>query len=783
MANNNQQISSRKINKQIDNLNTTVDNLYNTVYSTRVDNQKDLDRITDNIDDNLNELLSSVNNQNVSNLSSLLIRLQRKTGNGSTKELNSQLAGLMSDKSIIDNVNLENIQKYIQAENYQYDLILKYVPKLMEAIEIMKDNVLSSDNFSKDFINIQGNQGNENENNIFNSRSKKLINKYNIQELFEEMYIKTAKYGEYFLYEVPYKQAFQRLIDRQQAPEIMKENTLEKTMVPKNDSARFITRTIFESSKFNDFIKESGNKEEFSTGFAKNLLENNSKVVLKMDTYGIVPEAIKEVGDAIHNIKRINPTSLTETFMESVLTEDGEETNNTFHRGVGALKYDNSLAMSYDGMMSPISSQDSNDSEKIRDMIGCVLYEIPRENIIPLYIGDYCIGYYYFSIENDYVSKQVMLGNTYNSITASSEIKDTEIDKQNDLLISTIAKQISQQIDAKFINNNIDLKEEIYAILRYNDKFITNHGINTISISFLPASDVHHFYFELDKKTHRGISDLKDSVVPAMLYALLYLTDIINKVSRSQDHRVYYVKQNIETNVARTMLNVISQLKKGNMGIRQLENMNTIFNVIGKYNDFVIPIGQSGEAPIQFEVMPGQQTETPTELMDRMEEAAVNRTDVPYEFVQSVNQVDFATRFTMSNSKFLRKVFKRQMKCQRHFTEIFRKIYNFEYNENETSMEVRLPAPAFLTMTNSQQLLDNTKNLANAIAEVELTDQEDLKPEFIRLMMRNYLGGSYLDYGMIDGLIEQAKQNFNIETTKKQDVSGLEDMSGDDEGI
>ena len=77
MANNNQQISSRKINKQIDNLNTTVDNLYNTVYSTRVDNQKDLDRITDNIDDNLNELLSSVNNQNVSNLSSLLIRLQR----------------------------------------------------------------------------------------------------------------------------------------------------------------------------------------------------------------------------------------------------------------------------------------------------------------------------------------------------------------------------------------------------------------------------------------------------------------------------------------------------------------------------------------------------------------------------------------------------------------------------------------------------------------------------------------------------------------------------------
>lgn len=209
--------------------------------------------------------------------------------------------------------------------------------------------------------------------------------------------------------------------------------------------------------------------------------------------------------------------------------------------------------------------------------------------------------------------------------------------------------------------------------------------------------------------------------------------------------------------------------------------MNTIFNVIGKYNDFIVPVSQSGDSPIQFEVMQGQQTETPTELMDRMEEAAVNRTDVPYEFVQSVNQVDFATRFTMSNSKFLRKVFKRQMICQKHFTQIFRKIYNFEYNENETSMQIQLPAPAFLTMTNSNQLLNNTKDLANAIAEIELTNEDDLKPEFIRLMIRNYLGGSYLDFDVIDRMKIQAKENFNLETSKNQDVSGLD--AGEDEGF
>ena len=208
----------------------------------------------------------------------------------------------------------------------------------------------------------------------------------------------------------------------------------------------------------------------------------------------------------------------------------------------------------------------TGDPDKIKDMVGCVMYEIPRENIVPLYIGDFCLGYYYISIINDYISKQVLTGNQYNSLTATSEIKDTEIDRQMDKLVSDIAASLSTAIDTKFINANIDLREEIYAILRHNDNFNASKGVNTINVAFIPAEDIHHFYFQLDKKTHRGISDLQDSVVPAMMYSVLYLTDIINKISRSQDHRIYYVKQNIETNVARTMLNVVSQIKKGNMG-------------------------------------------------------------------------------------------------------------------------------------------------------------------------------------------------------------------------
>ena len=769
MPDNKNNITNRKINKRIDNLNTSVDNLYSSVFSTRVDNQKDLDRITDDIDSNLNDLLSSVNNQSISNISNLIIRLKQKNGY-SIDKLNKQLESIATDNSIIDTFNMENITKYVQAENYQYDLILKYVPKLSEALDIMKDNVLSSDNFTKDFVNVIGNQTNEQLTNIFNSRSKKLIDKYNIQDLFEDMYIKTAKYGEYFLYLVPYKQAFERLMERKKAAYI-KESGNDSHI-----SKRTTSKVIFESTKFTGFPDSDSNDPEMSS-LIKSINESNSKVILNIDPYGIIPEAVSDVKIAQDKYTYFNNTSLKETFMESVLTEENNSTNGDFHRGVGTLTYNTTLAMSNDGT---INTTDANKNDvKIKDMVGCVIYEIPRENIIPLYIGNYCIGYYYFNIANDYINKNVIMGNQYNSLLTSTEIKQTELDKQTDAIVQYIAAQLSDAIDAKFINNNIDLKNEIYAILRYNDQFNASKGVNTINVTFIPANDIHHFYFKLDEKTHRGISDLANSVVPAMLYALLYLTDIINKVSRSQDHRIYYVKQNIETNVSKVLLNVLNQIKKGNMGLRQLENMNTIFNVIGKYNDFIVPIGQSGDAPIDFQIMQGQQSETPTELMDRMEESAVNRTDVPYEFIQTINQVDYATRYTMSNSKFLRKVFKKQMKCQRHYTQIFRSLYNYEYNENETTMEIRLPAPAFLTLTNSQQLIDNTKNFASAIADIELQDKEELKPEFIKIMIHNYLG-TYIDYDTISGFIERAKQNVNKQATLDQDVSDLSAEGGDE---
>ena len=760
MADDNGRLGGRKIDKQIDNISNNIDSLYQSNYNTRIDNSKNMNNIVDNINSDIDDIVNKINGKEISDISSLYIRLfdkESRAATSTTKQINDSIADLIENSSLINNVlNFDQIRKSVQAENYQYDMICRFMPKLEDALEIMKDNVLSSDNFTKDFINITSGRTDKNYITKFNDRAILLKDKYDIQERIEDIYIKTSKYGEYFLYEVPYKKAYERLLQRKQRLSMgIKYESLIDASDP--NSIQALTESTKglsseEEKKFGDLIDE----------IAKD--EGDFKVNLILDDTGIAYQPIENV---LETAKILDSNkSLNEAFYSEAETSTE---GNIVNEKLDGVEFADGL-LSNDGIIST----DNMSKEKVNEIPGAVLAELERENVIPVYMDTTVLGYIYLHVENDYVQEIVMNGNTYNTLTNNTKLLTDDFDRQNDILVARIAGMMADKINAKFINANVDLKEEIYSVLRYNDKFCTTHGTNNITASFLPAEDVHHFYFRLNNKTHRGISDLERSLSPAMIYCMLYLNNAIATVSRTGDKRIYYVKQNVEQNVARTLLNVITQLKKGNMGMRQLTTMNTIFNVVGKFNDHVIPVSQSGDHPIEFEVMSGQNVDTPTDLMDRMEDMAVSATDVPTEFVQSVQSVDYATRFTMSNSKFLRKVYKRQRKCQDDYTIMFRKLYNFEFNDNDMSIKVLLPAPAYLSMSNMQQLMNNAKDQASGIADMIVTDEDEkVKQRFINKMMKNILG-TYIDFSSMEELLVQARIEVAVEKDDP-DISDTED--------
>lgn len=784
MANNNDSNLSKSntsINKKIDILNQKVDGLYKDIYISRPDNKENLNDIIDNLDSLVDQLQNSTGSS--SGMTELINRLDNKNASNSEKMISS-VQGLFEDQSLLGNLMTnQEVHNYIAGQNYNYDLICKYLPKLQDALEIKRDNVLCSDNFSKTFLNPQFNRSSKEEVEKFTSNIKRLENEYDISTFFDKTYMNTSKYGEDFIYVVPYDVAFKRLLKR---------DAYAKNGVKMTQASLFESYTPTELLK--DGFQNTNEFKDYITNVKVFTEEDNptipelGKIKLYFNYDGVINSAVNEVCVLRDKYDVDEFKSLSTVFSESVSGDNTVSTNeakddskldslfvglNDKKRSSKFYQYQN------DGLI--LDGSLDRDPDKIdNNFYGAVLERLPRENVVPVYIGKKCLGYYYFEFAEDPSRCGFCGGHHSSPLLGNANVVNNQLnEEQQELAIRYIANKISQTIDSKFINANKDLKEEIYQLLNYNDKFNAMMS-NNIGITFIPAEDVVHTYFELDEHTHRGISDLERAVTPAMLYILLYLTDIIGKITRSTDKRVYYVKQNIETNVARTMMNVVQQIKKGNMGMRQIESMNNILNIVGKYNDLIIPMGPSGDAPVQFEIMQGQDIQTPTDIMEKMEEAAVN-TIIPFEFVNSTYQTDFASRFTMSNTRFLKTIYTRQRKTEKFFSKIYTKIYNYEFGENINLIEVLLPPPTYLTMNNNTQLIDNISQMADKIVDTELNrEDDDVKEEFKKLYIREHLS-TYIDFDKIQKIKDIAK--INVETEKNpsvEDGASAEDMLDDE---
>ena len=241
-------------------------------------------------------------------------------------------------------------------------------------------------------------------------------------------------------------------------------------------------------------------------------------------------------------------------------------------------------------------------TEKSFKVPGMLIRELKHENIIMLYMDDICLGYYYIEFVDKYGSSvfqdNLFQRKSLSSVGYSAGVRFEDEQKQTsatDDLLRYLSSAIVANLDDKFINNNPKLKKEIYAVLKYNDMF-NAAGLDRIRITYLSPNDVEHITFNEDPDTHRGIPDIAPSLIPAKLWCCLYICNTIGILTRGQDKRVYYVKQNVEQNIAQTLLNVINQIKKQNMNIMQIENMNSILGITGRYNDYIIPVGPSGVA-------------------------------------------------------------------------------------------------------------------------------------------------------------------------------------------
>lgn len=742
MANNkdNKQKQNRILNKLISRFGQTMDDIYSNTYMIPPQNKFDIESMKKELNKTIDDISDkTVNNTGYRSLSKLYAKetIKDSISPNNTKKndkIKKTVEDMFSEREYTDNIiSVLNENNMVKELDEEIDIILKYMPQLEDALNMKKDAVLSADNFTKDFLNII--YPNSDNKASIDSNISLLKKKYKLVELVEEIYDKTSKYGETFVYCAPYSKVMNNLLKRKNKMNMLGTYANEAAVTTNEINKDGMIENILDFGNM-EFISESS--VDIKTNIdRKHNIQKTGGLNITLNPYGS-PEGIVLEAKAARKVE----LKLQQTI--------------------------NNITMD-DNLEAPEALTDLNkESESNTEVTaaGSIIKILDHENVIPLYINRTFLGAYHIECSSKKLEPKASPFNKPLMNLSNGNTLDASTNK--DLMIRKIAAKLSKFIDSKFINTNTDIQDELYSILKFNDMYEENK-VNDMKVTFIPPEHIHHIYFKLNTKTHRGVSDLDKSMIPAKLYICMYVTNTLGILTRGHDKRVYYVKNNVDTNISQTLLNTINQIKKGNFGAREISSIKNILGVSGKFNDLVIPMNSSGDAPIQFEIMPGQNIDTKEELMNMLEQMSINGIDMPYEFVQSRQNTDYAVRLTMSNGKVLRMTFKRQSLFEIPISEILNKLYVNEFCEEDDSKSVQLsvefPPPSFLAMMNTSQLMDNNIQLVDKIIQQETdpnVDSDIYVNKLRKKLLRHYMS-IYLDIANIERIKGEAKMEASLE--------------------
>lgn len=719
-----------RINKIANNIQKLLNFSYMNTHYNNTGDRDSANKTINGINGAINDILqSNVSSTGVSSLATLYSTISASIDKDH-ETIEKNIKALFEKDSNVENlISIYSENKYIKDMDDEIDTICRYMPQLEEALDILKENVLSSEQFDKEFIYINDVSGLDNSDFVDNIDRIKDI--YELEDKIDEIYYNVSKYGEEFYYIKRYSKEFAEIL-----------NTMKSSQGDPTKSCKFTFRE-------NSLICENGDVESIDMNLDEEIvkeIESFGDIHITMESDMFIHESVKSKSIFDEVMKKGKTLEDMYNDSNSNLTPDSKFVGN-------------------DGVLT-----DKDIKENDIKLSGSIIKRLEHEKVVPLYMGENNFGYLYVNCDNSVLST---LSKSASDPTINIKRTTTMAELQNqstnrDMAIMQLSSYIVKAIDINFINTHVDFKKDIYNILKYNIDHNQN-GLNNIKITYIPPENVYHFYFKKDPKTHRGISDLQKSIIPAKLYTSLYITNTIGVITRGQDKRAFYVKQAIDTNIASILLNTINQIKKGNFGMRDINNLTNFINVTGRFNDFIIPEGN--EPPIRMEVIQGQDIQIKTELMEMLENMALAPTGVPLEAVQSrLNQVDFATVVVSNNGKLLRKAYNRQNKTEKMLNPFLSLLYNNEYNTND-KIEMTLPPPKYLNNQQSDLMIENVLNTKEKYIELMYGSSRDsVDPLEIDLYVQNILRTEYsgiIPWDRLDRAKKRAQVQFNA--LKKKD--------------
>lgn len=650
-------------------------------------------------------------------------------------------------------------ERYKNINNKYEDLrmVTEQLCELATAVTTLRDNITASDGMLADVSKtIVINGVSEDRRDELNEIVKDIEKKYNLDAKMHDIIIpNTLTYGDFFVFHQPYNRIFskfelmrksnpmlyQESYTGEKSPSIIKLATVKESSVngkriPKieADGIDKDVETIYEA--FDAAIPIDNQQER------RQLTKSNIKQYL-LDKYANI-EIIND--GSMPLMEDVEITSLSDPNIMKMLAahkrkEKKKEKEQTFNDMKNLATPD-----------SVVNTADINQDDQVlpeyKDIPGVYLKLMSPLRTVPVYVLDECIGYYllyetYGTIRNNMLQNNQL--NRTSLVFQHVRNKDAATS-----IVDVIAMRIIQKIDNKYVKNNPKFRELMVNALMYEDLYRKDFKVQFVSSEYMT-----HFKVNEDNETHLGVSMLRRSLFYAKLYMTVLIFKVVSTVTRSNDTRVFYVKQSgIDRDVQSQVQRAAREYKENQISFNDVASVNTLMSKAGHAKDMFVATGKSGEHPLEIDIVSGQQVDLNTDFIEFLRKNMINGTDVPAVILEYNDSADFARSIDMGHIKYASKVRSVQRELNTPCTELYRRLISYEHpevNEDELySIEYKFNKPKSLSIQNDADIYSNAENAAAFMVKIICGENTEKYTDEVKDKMTNYLISNIILPGLYD---------------------------------
>ena len=694
-----------------------------------------------------------------------------------------------------------------------YEKIVNFIPQLYQALNVLVDNIMSPDDFTKDVFSLMYNGEDVNE---FDGKDavihnlKQLEQKYKIEDKTKRLIFDTLKYGDQFVSIVELDKEFDKLFGE------------DGNLLPMNEDMTLLDESSvilseYEEKAFKDLFAEEGieYKGNLKKDIAKMINDNieftknpmslyKEELMLEAD-FGNWNNVVDGFGNGATNRSKVDDSQ-----HQKALRKNAQYQKRTLARKIAQSK---SLFASDNPLIDELQNELTKDTEaelakKKRNgkVTGSYVKILDPRKVVKIYMNGTTYGYYYLETEIDGLN----VTNYSNSIAVSTAFQVKQgvdintnnpansgtknLDPKSKLILDVFLRNISKKLNKKFIENNDQFKDMIYSLLK--QEYIIK---NKVKITYLAPTEVEHLKVN-EAEDGYGRSVFDRILFSAKIYLATLTTTLMLKLSRSADHRTFYIETGLSNDIEGIIQDFVREIRAKEVKMADLNSIDTILNSIGQFQDYFIP-QFDGQKSIDIDTTPGQQVDMDNDLLEYLKKAMISGMGIPASFLSYADEMEFARSVSMMNGMFLRMIVGYQKSLSEGFSNIYRTLYRNEYGQEEMNsddeneavvvdydlIEARFPCPATLNMSNLNEQIGSAQTISDYIVNTLIggTSQDERKREYmIREVSKDILPN--IDWKKYEEMLETYYTDSVEETIKDAALQAAkqgnnpDDMMGQD---